>query len=145
MSDVEPQLGAQLGINDLHHSPYHEAPRGGIQSAVGNSDQCARGRGRNEAVEPIHQPAMAWDELARVLGVELALDRGLREIARLRDDGENECNHRRGRQVRRRRIGAATTTPPTTPATVPPIAPDQVLFGLTRGISFGPPTARPTK
>ncbi len=28
---------------------------------------------------------------------------------------------------------------------VPPSAPDQVFFGLTRGMSFGPPSARPAK
>ena len=35
----------------------------------------------------------------------------------------------------------ATITAPS----VPPIAPDQVFFGLTAGQSFGPPIARPAK
>src|SRR5262249_27990137 len=30
-------------------------------------------------------------------------------------------------------------------AMMPPVAPDQVFFGLTRGARFGPPSARPTK
>jgi hypothetical protein len=45
------------------------------------SDQNAHDRSRNEAVEPIHQPTVAGNELACVLGVEPALDRGFREIA----------------------------------------------------------------
>ena len=58
----------------------------------------ARSRGRNEAVEPVHQAAVAGNELACVLGVELALDRGLREVARLRNDGKNKGHHsRRGK------------------------------------------------
>ena len=32
-----------------------------------------------------------------------------------------------------------------TAASVPPIAPDQVFFGLTCAISLGPPIARPEK
>ena len=31
------------------------------------------------------------------------------------------------------------------PASMPPTAPDQVFFGLTRGASLGPPIARPVK
>ena len=88
-----------------------------------------RSRGRNEAVEPVHQAAMAGNELACVLGVELALDRGFREIAGLRNDRKNERHHSGGGKACRCRTGCATMTPPTTPATVPPIAPDQVLFG----------------
>ena len=39
----------------------------------------------------------------------------------------------------------ATTSATITAPIVPTIAPDQVLFGLTAGINFGPPKARPAK
>ena len=41
--------------------------------------------------------------------------------------------------------GAATAPPATIAAIIPPTAPDQVLFGLMDGASFGPPIARPVK
>ena len=40
---------------------------------------------------------------------------------------------------------SATVSAAITAAAVPPTAPDQVFFGLTFGISLGPPTARPMK
>ena len=111
------------------------------------ADQRSRETAADEAVEPVHQAAMAGNECAGVLGAEPPLDRRFEQVAGLRqrptararrsptaasplgaeDGGDRE--HRRPRWPRR----------------VPPSAPDQVFFGLTRGTSFGPPIARPAK
>ena len=40
---------------------------------------------------------------------------------------------------------AVNPKPAAIAAIVPPMAPDQVLFGLIAGASFGPPIARPAK
>src|SRR5215813_3430809 len=42
-------------------------------------------------------------------------------------------------------IRLATSSPTIMAPAVPAIAPDQVFFGLTTGINFGPPKARPAK
>ena len=74
------------------------------------------------------------------------LDPGFEQIAELRhhreqqrDDAAIATGAERSKTIARRRT--ATITAPS----VPPMAPDQVFFGLTAGISFGPPNARPAK
>src|SRR5271165_6949550 len=49
-----------------------------------------RGKGGNkEPVEAIHQSTMTWDEMARILRAEAPLDRGLKQVAGLRQDRQN--------------------------------------------------------
>ena len=88
---------------------------------------------------------MTGNELARILGAEPALERGFEQVAGLRDNRQHQREQGDREQSVQRRRNCATTIAATTAATVPPIAPDQVFFGLTRGTSLGPPTARPTK
>ena len=109
------------------------------------SDQAADERRRPETVEPVHHAAMAGNEMACILGAELALDPGFEQIADLRHHRQQQRDDRDRRPVERcrnsRRPARATIMAPSAPA----IAPDQVFFGLTAGISFGPPKARPAK
>src|SRR5690606_8120813 len=55
-----------------------------------------RHRGRYQAVEAVHHPAMAGYHAARILDAEVTLDRGFEKVARLRHDrkheGQSQCN-----------------------------------------------------
>ena len=87
---------------------------------------------------------MAGNELARILGAEMALDRGFQQVAGLRGDRKHEGDqHQHWGDSKPRELD--DDSPAATPPSVPPTAPDQVFFGLTAGHSFGPPIARPTK
>ena len=103
-----------------------------------------------EAVEAIHDAAMAGNEMARILDVAMALEGGFAEVP---DLARNRGDDRQSMMVLRRlkgwiqpsRWAAMPREIPRGPRQAPPIKPDQVFFGLTRGQSFGPPNARPTK
>ena len=98
----------------------------------------------HEAVEPVHQPAVAGNEMARILGAEAAFDGGFEQVPGLREhrsDGRSSPNA----TTSERPAAIATASAAAIAASVPPIAPDQVFFGLMCGASFGPPSARPTK
>ena len=95
----------------------------------------------DETVEPIHQSAMAGNEMAGILDAGAPLHRGFEEIAELRDNGDAETQQRTCGTIDRRRgaISAASSVPSTAPRSRPISAPDQVLPGETLGHSFGPP------
>ena len=68
--------------------PWRKIP---ISDAAKRRDQ--------EAVETIHQSAMAGNELARVLGAETPLDRGLEQVAGLRNDRKHQRDNSHHREL----------------------------------------------
>src|SRR5262245_10296509 len=67
-------------------SPYQQAARRMRDTVVRDPDDQRGRKRRDETVQPIHQTAMTGNDVARVLGAEVALDGGLQKIARLRHD-----------------------------------------------------------
>src|SRR5262245_63690240 len=72
------------GADSFIGSPHQESAAWRDKTAAGNAQQARERRRGNETIEPVHQPAMARNELARVLGAEPALERGFQQISRLR-------------------------------------------------------------
>ena len=58
--------------------------KGYIEAAARQAQQCCDHRGGHEPIEPIHEAAVARNELAGVLGPETALDGRFQQIPRLR-------------------------------------------------------------
>ena len=71
-------------------SPYQQPARGASKPPRSNPITHADKRRRPEAVEPIHHAAMTGNELACILGAELALDPGFEQIAALRHTDKNK-------------------------------------------------------
>ena len=72
------------------------------------------------------------------------LSAGFEQVAGLAD--HRQARRRRPPRTRSRHRSASAARPPSRLApTMPPSRPAQVLPGLMRGASFGPPTVRPTK
>src|SRR6185295_1402055 len=78
------------------NSPDQEAPRRSLEAPASQTHHGRRQYRCQKPVEPVHQPAMTRDQMARVLGVEPALDRGFQEIAGLRHDRQHQCDRRDG-------------------------------------------------
>ena len=100
--------------------------------------------GNDETIEPIHQSAMTGDEMARILRAEAPLDRGLKQVAGLRQDRQNTRHYPNDPQLAdpaRISDRDARGNPPG--ETADGAGPG--LLGLTRGHSSGPPIARPQK
>src|SRR5674476_347735 len=74
-------------------SPYQQPARGAVPTTAQQSDQAADERGGPKAIEPIHHAAMTGNELACILGTELALDPGLQQIAELRHHRQQQSDH----------------------------------------------------
>ena len=129
-----------------HPSPDQQAAGRPIQAAARAIPTMTAASSRcQKPVEPIHQPAMARDQLARILGAELALDRGFEQVAGLRRDRKHKRHKHQHRGDNKPAQPATTIEARRDRRQVPPTAPDQVFFGLTAGQSFGPPIARPAK
>src|SRR5581483_11934063 len=69
-------------------SPNHKSGSGATRAAAQNSENRRQHDRRDIAVEAVHQPAMAGDDVAGVLHAEAALDGGFEEIAELRGYGQ---------------------------------------------------------
>src|SRR5215467_14602647 len=68
--------------------PHQEAACRGFRTPAQHAQDGRHERGRDKAVQAVHQPAMAGDEPARVLGAVAALERGLEQITGLRGGRE---------------------------------------------------------
>src|SRR5882757_3705898 len=72
----------------LISSPNHKTAANAIRAAPQNAENRRHDDRCDKAVEPIQQPAMARNDLARILDAEAPLYRGFEQIAKLRDDRE---------------------------------------------------------
>src|SRR5258705_10820374 len=72
----------------LISSPNHKTAADAIHAAPQNAEYRRHDDRCDKSVEPIQQPAMAGDDLARILDAEAPLYRGFEEIAKLRDHRE---------------------------------------------------------
>src|SRR5258708_37044447 len=72
----------------LMSSPNHKTAADAIHAAPQNAEYRRHDDRCDKSLEPIQQPAMAGDDLARILDAEAPLYRGFEEIAKLRDDRE---------------------------------------------------------
>ena len=73
-----------------HRAHHTRRPRAAAADALAHDADQQRSRGGDQkTVEPIHQAAMTWDKLARVLGAEMPLDSGFKQIAGLRQATES--------------------------------------------------------
>src|SRR5205823_2171817 len=61
--------------SDFIYSPYQQTTPRRLEAATRQADQRRHGAGCDETVEPVHQPAMAGNEMARILGAESALEK----------------------------------------------------------------------
>ncbi len=107
-------------------------------------DQPGRSDDGDEAIDPIHQTAMAGDDGAGILDVEAPLESRFKQIPARTDDrkqdGKREhADARRSAEGDEHKVAASAPTERATDEARPG------FFGLTAGQSFGPPTARPTK
>ena len=131
---VDPRNGTALMLSPVQKpAAACRPPRKPRQRSRRNRD--------HKSIEPIHQAAMAGNEVAGILDAEMALDRGFQEIAELATPPTATSAIATRRPHGHRTCDARQPAPATTPPTAPPIAPDQVFFGLTRGHNFGPPSA----
>src|SRR5258708_16033373 len=82
----------------LMSSPNHKTAADAIHAAPQNAEYRRHDDRCDKAVEPIQQPAMAGNDLARILDAEAPLYRGFEQIAKLRDDREErgDQQHRPG-------------------------------------------------
>src|SRR6516165_4775659 len=76
-------------------SPQQQPLRGGVGSAANDPDQGCHAGGGKETIQAIHQPAVAGNNMARILDPEPALDAGFQEVATLGDDRQHECGRDR--------------------------------------------------
>ena len=107
------------------------------------SDERRNDAGGDETVEPIHQPAMSGNEMAGILAPN-RLEKGSRTVAGLRGHRQHDREHGDREQSGEGLPSWRGPAPASTAASVPPIAPDQVLFDHPRQ-SLGMPAARPMK
>src|SRR3954447_14737222 len=70
----------------LISSPNHKTAADAIGAAPQKPETRRHQHGRDKAIQPIQQPAMAGNDLARILDAEAPLYRGLEQIAKLRND-----------------------------------------------------------
>ena len=145
-SDVRRRRFATRRSSNSFLSIYHhwKMPAAiSTNSVPRRADQSHENRGGDKPVQPIHQAAMAGNQMAGILDAELPLQRGFEEIAALaprrRSRGRSETA-----QASELSVGAATS-PAAAPHATPTQNPDQVFAGETRGHSLGPPISRPPK
>ncbi len=88
LDDVDGRAADRAGRAEQHDPALltqgHTNKPSATVGAAHNAEQRDEQRGGDEAVEPVHDAAMAGDELAGILDAEAALDRGFEEIAGLR-------------------------------------------------------------
>src|ERR1700684_387474 len=77
-------------------SPNHKTAADAIHAAPQKPENRGKYHRRHEAVEAVHQPAMAGNEVARILDAETPLYRGLQEIAKLGRDRECRAEQQYG-------------------------------------------------
>src|SRR5262245_60884295 len=61
--------------------PHQQSAARHLEAAPQQSDQRGHDTCRDEAIEPVHQPAVTGDKVARILGAEPALEKGFEEVA----------------------------------------------------------------
>src|SRR5215213_10107652 len=81
---------AERQSSSRHQSPNKKPAAWPFEAPAKQSHHDGGSYRCQKPIEPIHQAAMAGNELARVLGIEAALDRGFEQIAGLRDGREND-------------------------------------------------------
>ena len=128
----------------LISSPNHKTAADAIGAAAQKTKNRRHRDGCDKPIQPIQQPAMAGNDLAGILDAEAPLDRGLEEIAELRNHRKNAA-HISNSGPAFPRSSAAKPAATARLSAKPPMAPAQVFLGLTRGQSFGPPMPRPAK
>src|SRR6185312_17143243 len=69
--------------------PYQQAARRRSYTLMNDADEKRGNGGDEETIEAVHQSPMAWDEMACILRAEVPLDRGLKQVAGLRQDRQN--------------------------------------------------------
>src|SRR5690242_749555 len=71
-------------------SPQQQAVGCRAKAFMQDANSRRKDRGSDEAVDPVHHPAVAGNELAGILGAEATLHGGFEQIASLRDDRKRE-------------------------------------------------------
>src|SRR5712691_11011181 len=85
----ERKIGTALVIATPNpFSPHQQSARGSREPAARDCDHCRDHGGRHEAIEAVHDAAMAGNDMARVLDAEPPFDRRFEQVAGLRDRGE---------------------------------------------------------
>ena len=89
-------------------SPNHKTAANAIGAAPQQPENRRHNDGGDKAIQPIQQPAMAGNDLARILDAETPLYRGFKQIAELRNDRKNRAKQqqRRGFSETERRKAA---------------------------------------
>ena len=137
---------ARCGTQRVRTSSTHHTNRprpGASKPPRANPISAASNAGGDETVEAVHQPAMSGNEVARILRAEPALERRTRTDLRPARRPTTTIASMAIATSPASAAALATATATRTAATVPPSAPDQVFFGLTRGTSLGPPSRAP--
>src|SRR5258707_3485818 len=70
-------------------SPNHKTAADAIGAATQEPEKCRQDDGCDKPIQPVHQPAMAGNDVAGILYAETPLHGGFEEIAELRRDREN--------------------------------------------------------
>src|SRR5581483_2244886 len=70
-------------------SPNHKTAANAIGTMSHKSEKRRQHKHGHQAVEPVHQPAMARDDVARILHPESAFDSGFKDIDELGGDRED--------------------------------------------------------
>src|SRR4051812_6020545 len=115
-------------------SPNHKTAADAIGTTAQEPENGRQNDGRDKPVQPVHQPAMAGNDVAGILDPETPFHRGFEEVAELRCSRENGGRNQQRNgppQIERRKAPATARL-----ATKPPAAPAHVFFGLTLGQSL---------
>src|SRR5260370_26484940 len=71
-------------------SPHQKTARRRREAAAQDADHRRRHGGRQEAIEPVHDPAVSRNDMSAALDAEPAFERGLEQVAGLRHGGEEQ-------------------------------------------------------
>src|SRR5436190_1161096 len=85
-------------------SPNHKTAADAIGATPQEPKKSRKGYGSDKPVQPVQQPAMAWNDLAGILDAEAPFYRGFEQVAELR-------NHRKKTAYRQQRPGFPETEP----------------------------------
>ena len=123
----------------LMRSPYQQSARRPIEATPHQSDQTAGDGRRPKPVEPVHDPAMTGNKTTGIFRAEPPFHPGFRTNRQIAPGLKVRMQSQGSQAVLDDPKSRATSSAAIMAPAVPAIAPDQVFFGLTAGISFGPP------
>src|SRR5437879_13815398 len=77
-------------------SPNHKTAADAIGATTQEPEKCRQGDGCDKPIQPVHQPAMAGNDVTGILYAKTPLHAGFEQIAALRGDRETSGREQQG-------------------------------------------------